>query len=936
MKTKFRLPFFVTILLTLVNITVFAQSTIKGTIIEKSSGETIIGAAILEKGTSNGCVTDYNGKFTLKSDNNYPITLIIRFIGFNNQELIVKSANDKINISLTENSQQLDAVEIREISISQKQKESALTIESMGIQAIKQTASADFYEGLGNLKGVDLTAASIGFKVINTRGFNSTSPVRSLQIIDGVDNQAPGLNFSLGNFLGVSELDVKKVDLIVGASSAFYGPNAFNGVISMETKDPFFFQGLSVMAKGGERNLADFSVRYAHAFKNKDSLERWAMKFNLSYLSADDWVADNYESVYETEGDINNFGGNDGINRYGDENAFYNDSTTFPGLGIFYRTGYNEENIVDYNTENLKANVALHHKFKDNSQFVMSSSFGSGTTVYQGDNRFSLKNVLFFQNRLEYKSKKGFIRAYASHENAGDSYDAVFTALLLQNMAKSDADWGKDYSQYWKTQIVPQIEAIDGYPQPYQTSTGWDPNTDSINDFLLGYSDQLEIWHNEARLVADSAISGNFIKPGNRDRFVPGTTAYDSAFNSIVNRTSFSQGGSKFYDKSALYHIHGERKFSLDTSKYFQLDLRAGGNYRMYMPFSKGNLFSDTTFEVNSNGDSVYNRITNQEAGIYLGLEKDFMDNKLKTSATIRIDKNENFPVVFSPAASLVYKFDINNILRFSFSSATRNPTLQDQYLYYNTGRAILLGNINGFDSLTTVESTEWFVNSQFIDTLEYFNVAPIVPEKVKTFEIGFRTLIKKSIYLDAGYYYSFYKDFIGYNIGIDPVFEPVTNSLNPSTEAYRIAANATGIVTTQGFSVGINYYFKKYVKIQGNYSWNKLNSKDSLDPIIPAFNTPEHKFNIGVTGSEIKKFGFNVNFKWIEGFLYEGSPQFTGLVPTYYLLDAQINRKVPKINAIFKVGVSNILNKKQFQVYGGPRVGRMAYVSVTIDLDKI
>jgi len=52
--------------------------------------------------------------------------------------------------------------------------------------------------------------------------------------------------------------------------------------------------------------------------------------------------------------------------------------------------------------------------------------------------------------------------------------------------------------------------------------------------------------------------------------------------------------------------------------------------------------------------------------------------------------------------------------------------------------------------------------------------------------------------------------------------------------------------------------------------------------------------------------------------------------------LDAQVNRKVPKINAIFKLGVSNILNRKQFQVYGGPRVGRMAYVSVTIDLDDI
>ena len=72
----------------------------------------------------------------------------------------------------------------------------------LDILAIKETPSANFYDGLGGFKGVDISTASLGFKIINTRGFNSTSPVRSLQIIDGVDNQAPGMNFSLGNFLG--------------------------------------------------------------------------------------------------------------------------------------------------------------------------------------------------------------------------------------------------------------------------------------------------------------------------------------------------------------------------------------------------------------------------------------------------------------------------------------------------------------------------------------------------------------------------------------------------------------------------------------------------------------------------------------------------------------------------------------------------------------
>src|SRR5690625_7439399 len=115
----------------------------------------------------------------------------------------------------------------------------------MDMQTIKQTPDFNFNDGMGALKDVDLTTASLGFKVINTRGFNSTSPVRSLQIIDGVDNQAPGLNFSVGNFLGASELDLQKVDVIVGASSAYYGPNAINGFISMEIKDPLFHDGLS-------------------------------------------------------------------------------------------------------------------------------------------------------------------------------------------------------------------------------------------------------------------------------------------------------------------------------------------------------------------------------------------------------------------------------------------------------------------------------------------------------------------------------------------------------------------------------------------------------------------------------------------------------------------------------------------------------------------
>jgi outer membrane receptor protein involved in Fe transport len=139
--------------------------------------------------------------------------------------------------------------------------------------------------------------------------------------------------------------------------------------------------------------------------------------------------------------------------------------------------------------------------------------------------------------------------------------------------------------------------------------------------------------------------------------------------------------------------------------------------------------------------------------------------------------------------------------------------------------------------------------------------------------------------------------------------------------------------------SIGLNYYFGKYYQLKGNYSFNRLVT-DTEDPIIPAFNTPENKYNIGISGRDIPRilglkvpsFGFSINYKWVEGFIFEGSHQFTGFIPEYDLLDAQINFKIPKIHTTLKLGASNVLNNKIFQTYGGPRIGRMAYISATYD----
>ena len=302
------------------------------------------------------------------------------------------------------------------------------------------------------------------------------------------------------------------------------------------------------------------------------------------------------------------------------------------------------------------------------------------------------------------------------------------------------------------------------------------------------------------------------------------------------------------------------------------------------------------------------------------------------------MDKNQNFDYLWSPAASVVYQPGKNNYLRISFSSAIRNPTLTDQYLHYNVGRAILLGNITGINNLITVESFIDFLNSGKKDTLQYFNIPKIRPEQVKTFEVGYRTTLWNKLFADIGYYFSRYQDFIGYQLGVD-AFIPVGSSLPTKAQVYRVSANAQDIVTSQGFSIGLNYFLNENFVLKGNYSWNVLNTKTD-DPIIPAFNTPRNKYNIGITGRDLALFGihdigFSINYKWIEGFIFEGSPQFTGFIPTYDLTDMQLSWLWKPRDLTFKFGASNVFNQKSYQTYGGPLIGRMAYASILYEFRK-
>ncbi|MGQ9862996.1 MAG: carboxypeptidase-like regulatory domain-containing protein [Bacteroidia bacterium] len=944
---------------------------ITGKILDGETGDPLPGAAIRIQGTAVGTLSDENGNFQILWKEKLPVTLIVRYIGYDSAKVIV-SAYKPVIVRLGVAGILQQEVEITEVRISQRQQESPLTVESMDALSVRETPSPDFYEGLSNLKGVDITTASLGFKIINTRGFNSTRPVRTLQILDGMDNQAPGLNFSLGNFVGASELDVQSVELVVGANSALYGPNAFNGVILMHLKDPFIHPGSSYMVKIGNRNLLEVAARVAQVIGPK---ERWAIKLNASFLRARDWPANNDAPTTQSLVGSNNLGGYDAVNRYGDENPdprannFDNSPYSqyyYPGLGIFHRTGYWESELVDYSVKSIKLSGGLYHKIRPDLQAAYVAYFGTGTTVYQGDNRYAIKDILFFQHKAELQGKKFYLRAYHTLEDAGKSYDIVFTGLLLQNYVKPNVRWGLDY----QSAFLPYAAILRRDPLFPRSFINNPLFQDSLRYLLDLYRDSLEQWHRRARAFADGP---GFFCDTCRSRLEPGTPEFEEVFQRIISNPSFLKGGSRFVDNSALYHLQGERTFSLARA-----EIKIGGNYRYYRPRSYGTIFADT--------HGV--RLSLFEYGFFLHTETRWLnEDKLKIHFALRMDASQNFiriknvlnkfsltklsqalkeNYVYSPALMVIYTIRPQHNLRLTLNSALRYPTLQDQYLYYNVGRAILKGNPKGEGPLTPLEKLYDFVATNDFSVLDTIFVPGVRPERLRTIEIGYKGLFQNRLYLDAGYYFSWYRDFLGFRL-VSTL--PDLRTGNP-IQIYRLSSNAQDVVTTQGFAIGVNYYFAKYYMLSANYSWNVLNLGGAWmddvarwvnrrlrrnllrevppadDPIIPAFNTPRYKYNLSLSGRDIRTtlnlgnktfslnyWGFSLTWRWVEGFWFEGSPQFTGYVPTYYTLDAQLSWRQPEKGITYKLGSTNLLNRRYFQAYGAPYIGRIVYAGMWIDL---
>jgi outer membrane receptor for ferrienterochelin and colicin len=943
------------VLITLfISLSGFSQTTITGNVQNGATKEFVPSASITVKGSSTGTFTDSKGNFRLVTSQKLPLTLVVSSIGFETQEIQV-SNSEPVQVNFKSVSSLGTEIVISASRVPERILESPVSIERVSSTAIRNSPASSYYDVLQNVKGVDITTSSLTFKTPSTRGFNGSGNVRLNQIVDGMDNQAPGLNFSVGNVIGLTELDVDNMELLEGASSALYGPGGMNGTLVVTSKDPFKYQGLSAMARGGVMNINsparsaspyyDFALRWGHAINNK-----FAYKISAEYIEAKDWVAYDSSDYSIPNQAFKNPQGNrqtdpayNGVNLYGDEyisqvpdmltlsnlilggaTALYvqqvvqgtgvpptqaqinNYLATNPATQPFYvgvksgiiknqyvtRTGYKESDIIDPTTRNVKLSGAVYYKFSDNVTGSLEAYWGTGNTVYTGSDRYVLKNMQMGQYKIQFTGKNWFLRGFTTQENAGDAYNATVNTELL--------------NEAWKPTVDPSsIQALAG---------SWLPQ------YIGAYV--------QARAMGADELTAYNLARGYADqgRPLPGSSQFNHLFDSISQKP-IPYGG-KFLDKSSLYMAEGQ----YDLTDLLKLrdkgtDILVGANWKQYVLNSEGTLFADSAGPIHIN-----------EIGAYARISQSFFNDKFNLSFSGRYDKNDNFEGRFTPRVTGVITVARNQNIRLSYQSAYRFPTTQNQWINLRVGgNTVLIGGLPqlrefynfGGNPVYTIPSYQQFLVTKDSTVLQVQPFGTYKPESMNSYEIGYKGLIMDNrLLIDAYGYYGEYSNLL---TRINVVQSPngTKSALLATANSFSISVNSPNTVFTSGYGLSLEYWLQNNFYINGNFFSDEIHGVPT--GFKAYFNTPQYRTNIGFGNRGFgyqKRIGFNVVWHWQESF-YNQSDFIQGVVPAYSAVDAQVSYKLPEVKSIIKLGATNLTNHYYINATGNPSIGGLYYVSI-------
>lgn len=953
------MKFFLQVMLLCLSTAVVAQTQVSGTVTD-GSGQPVPGASVVLD-SNTGTVTDFDGNFSLTTSKTPPFTLTVSNVGLETKTVTVSSATQSLSITLGENATQLDEIVVSASRMAERIFESPVTVEKFSIQQIERTPSSDYFNGLENLRGIQLNQGGLVFNQVSTRGFATVYNEGFVTLVDGMNNQAPVFGFAVGNLVGLNELDVQSIEVLPGAASALYGADAYKGIMFLNSKNPFEHEGVSAYYKtgvtqqdaAGNNEFTDFGIRMATKLGDK-----WAIKATFSHKEGTEWAATDYRHNVDGK-PVNGYNADNpdynAINQYGEVAVgsatqwsslidYVNGLSPLLGAQMslasqsapnyfdtVLTTGYNEADLAPSQATNTKGNFAIHFRPNDKSEFILSSLIGTGSSPLQATGRYFIDNFKLQQHKIEVRSGGLTARAYLTKENSGNTYQMEAAAIGVANAQPGGIlqGWGQTYLLNY----LGALADAKGYsPQTNPLATVQlltDMETDilgpaqgrDINNLFGGQGSTIPA-HKAARLAA------------NANMLVPGSSEYNAALNRMTNNPFEIGSGAVIVDDSQV--IDADLIYDFEDSLDFA-NIIAGATYRSSELNTGGTLYTDYD-----------GPITYYQYGAFVQAKKDLFNDFVSLTASLRYDKAEFFDGYVTPRLGLLFNISDEQNVRVSYQQGFRNPTNQDQYIALDAGQAILLGSspdsIDRYkqnvqlenNTVAQITGQNVFDNaillSDFLSsrTITPANLENVHAEFVRTLDLGYR-YNSNGFTFDLSAYYSDYDDYIGATNVIVPVGTIPNALLQGNYAIYSVDSNQDEDFKSYGVNISASQALNKNLLVNLVYEFNELDYTRGNDPTFEtSWNTPTHRIKAGLNGN-FNPVSFNVNARYNSEYMFE-STFVDEMIDANTVIDAQVTFDLSKLNAKLRVGGNNIGGNEFVSLAGSGRIGSIYYTSILFD----
>ena len=949
------MKFFLQVMLLCLSTAVVAQTQVSGTVTD-ANGQPVPGASVVVD-SNTGTVTDFDGNFSLSTSKTPPFTLTVSNVGLETKTVTVSSAAQSLSITLGESATQLDEIVVSASRMAERLFESPVTVEKFSTQQIESTPSADYFNGLANLKSTNILEAGLVFSQISLRGFTDIYNEGLVTLVDGMNNQAPVFGFGVGNLIGVHDIDVQSVEILPGASSALYGADAYKGIIFINSKNPFDHEGLDVTYRtgitdqdaAGSNQFEDIAIRMGGKLSDK-----FAIKATFSHKWGSEWLATDYRHAANRtiiEGYDRNNPDYNAVNVEGEYS--FTSPVIFGAIASLAQmpslmqlsalspnyfktiasTGYNLVDLVGSDTYNTKGNFAIHYRPDSKSELSIQSLIGTGKApLYTGATVYQMDRVVVQQHKLNY-NRGGFnAKFFFTHENAGNTSIAKLDAINVANAQPGGIQngWGGIYIQT----LLGGIAAANGIPA--QLALPWVLN--EINTHIGGTA----LAGGDPSTLTLSDRFGSTIpfhvaarQAANANMLVPGTQAFNAALQTSRNNAIEIGVGSTVKDVSEILNYEVDYDFG---DKLGFGNLIVGAVYRDYSLDTGGTLYTDYTAPIEY-----------QEFGGYAQLKSNLLQDKVTMTASVRYDKQTVMDDGnFTPRLGFLINISENQNIRFSAQTGFRNPTNQDKFIGLLNGSFFILGNerqsVGRFDrtvSMVNGQPGRFTGNYVMENSLNQrdrsqadLNFAKA--ETVSTVELGYR-FNSPGFTLDISGYYNAYQDKIA---GVY-VYTPIVNANFPTVQDAMNGGNFFEFQVDSNMDNDFNAYglsFEAVKTLTSNLTANLIYEYNDIDytpdPIIDvnlSWNTPEHRIKAGLN-YDLGNIQLNANGRYNSEYYYESS-FFNTDVPENVVFDAKASFDLKKLNSSLEIGGNNIGGENYIGIPGAGLIGSTYYVALKVSL---